>query len=214
MPDHRDESGNPCTRHVPASDDALLALAAIGSRMPGFHHDCASKLQSLMMTVEELGEVAQTDDLRQVIEGAAQALRELNELFAHNRALAKAPAPRRALLSDLVRASAARAGVKLRGDAGAYEIETAAPALIHALAMVLDVVAGPGNLGRTVELTVSSDDHTVLLDVAGPPQASAKPAPNTSEILAIASFVVGREGGELRCINGGERFSVRLARAA
>ena len=38
--------------------DGVLAWAAVGSRISGFHHDSASKLQSLMMALDEAAELA------------------------------------------------------------------------------------------------------------------------------------------------------------
>src|SRR4051812_24577206 len=111
MADHRDESGGACKIHGPSSADSLLALATIGSRMPGFHHDCASKLQSLMMSLEEIMELAQSREVQQATETAQLALRELNQLFTSNRALAKAPYLTRGTLGDLIARSTARAGV-------------------------------------------------------------------------------------------------------
>ena len=55
---HLDEHGEVCTRHAPVPDGDLLALALVGSRAPSFHHDLASKLQGLMMAIDEIGEVA------------------------------------------------------------------------------------------------------------------------------------------------------------
>jgi hypothetical protein len=210
MFDHLDETGQPCTRHPAPTLDALLALAAIGSRMPGFHHDCASKLQSLMMSIDEIGELATTDDLRQIAETAGNALRELHQLFTANRALAKSPQLARDTLADLIERAADRAGVKTRGEITPADIQVSPPAMTHALAVLLDLAAGPSSLGRVVDVQTTVDGTHATLVIAGPPGATAKIAPNTSELLAIASFVVARDSGELRCIDGGARFKLRM----
>src|SRR4051794_40869000 len=108
MADHKDESGGACKVHAPSSSDALLALATLGSRMPGFHHDCASKLQSLMMSLDEIGELSATTEMRQAVDTAHLALRELHELFTANRALAKSPQLTRCSLGELIARSTSR----------------------------------------------------------------------------------------------------------
>jgi len=55
--EHLDDQGRPCTKHPSATIDELMVLAVIGSRVSGFHHDIASKLQGLMMSIDEIGEL-------------------------------------------------------------------------------------------------------------------------------------------------------------
>lgn len=210
MVDHNDESGGACKRHAPPSSDALLALATIGSRMPGFHHDCASKLQSLMMSLDEMGEVSSTPEMRQAIDTANLALRELHQLFTANRALAKSPQLTRCTLGELIARSTVRAGVKVRGNVMAIDIETSPPAMTHAIAVLLDVVAGPSNLGRVIDIATAVEGSHVTISLGGPPTAAVKPPPNVSELLAIAAHIITRDGGELTCFGGGERFEVRI----
>lgn len=212
MADHRDESGESCKLHAPVSIDALMALATIGSRMPGFHHDCASKLQSLMMSLDEISELA-GEEARAAAESASVALRELHGLFTQNRALAKSPQLTRGQLKDLLAKAADRAGVKILGEVAATEIEVSPPAMTHALAVLFDLVAGPAQLVRAVDVSVASDGAHTVITLRGPANANAKQPPNASELLAIASFVVARDGGELRCRNGGESYIIKLLAA-
>jgi hypothetical protein len=210
MADHRDESGESCTRHAPSSPESLLALATIGSRMPGFHHDCASKLQSLMMSLDEISELADKSEMRQAVETAHTALRELHQLFQANRSLAKSPQLTRGTLGELIARSTERAGVKVRGNVMSIEIETSPPAMTHAISVLCDVVAGPSHLGRVIDIATAVEGDHVTISLGGPPAAAAKPPPNASELLAIAAYVIGRDGGELKCFGGGERFEVRI----
>ena len=55
-PGHLDEAGGPCTSHAPVRPDVMLTLALVGSRATGFNHDLASKLQGLLITLEDLVE--------------------------------------------------------------------------------------------------------------------------------------------------------------
>lgn len=210
MADHDDETGQPCKKHAAPSEDSLMALATIGSRMPGFHHDCASKLQSLMMSLDEITELATTQELQQSVATANESLRELHALFTANRALAKSPQLTRELVKTVIDRSAERAGVKARGKLDPVEVEITPPAMTHAMSLLLDVVAGPATLGRIVDVSTVSDGAHVAVTLAGPPTATTKPPPNVSELLAIASYVIARDGGELRCVNGGESFVIRL----
>ena len=116
MAGHLDETGQPCTRHAPLTEQRLYELATLGSRMPAFHHDAASKLQSLMMALDEISELAHPDaaDLRASIDTAHSSLRELNQILAANRAIAKAPQRARIALPELVSQAASGSGVRLR----------------------------------------------------------------------------------------------------
>ncbi len=213
MPDHLDEHGNPCRAHAQASLDTVLALAALGSRMPSFHHDAASKLQSLMMALDEMTELAENlgdPNFTVAADTARAAVNELHGLFTANRALGKPPQRAPSPLGVVFKRSAERAGVKLRGELTNAEVEVALPAMTHALAVVLDIAAGTSQLGRTVDVTCVAADGNLAITLTGPAGAAAKSPPNVGEVLAIASFLIGRDGGELRCVNGGEKFTLRL----
>ena len=117
MTRHLDETGQPCTRHPEVTEVRLYELATLGSRMPSFHHDAASKLQSLMMALDELSELSTDVDpmARGAIDTAHVALRELHQLLSANRALAKPAVRAHGHLPELVQRAADRVGVKLRG---------------------------------------------------------------------------------------------------
>jgi hypothetical protein len=213
MRDHLDETGQPCKVHPPASQDMLLALAALGSRMPSFHHDAASKLQSLMMAIDEMSELAETlgdPNFGVAADTARAAVHELHALFTANRALGKPPQRAPSPLGVVFKRSAERAGVKLRGELTNAELEVALPAMTHALAVVLDVAAGTSHLGRTVDVVCVAEGKDFVIALTGPVGAAAKAPPNVGEVLAISAFLIARDGGELRCVKGGESFTVRL----
>src|SRR6185312_9537085 len=129
--EHLDETGCPCTRHPAESRESVLALALLGSRLPSFHHDLASKLQSLMMALEEVDELAQdaAPEMKHALAGAATAVRELQTLFMANRALARPPQPKPALLGDLIAAAAQRSGTRTHGELPAAHVLVSAPAI-------------------------------------------------------------------------------------
>ncbi|HEY1547998.1 MAG TPA: hypothetical protein VGG28_09260 [Kofleriaceae bacterium] len=205
MAEHFDETGRPCTRHSPASPQAMLALALLGSRMPGFHHDVASKLQSLMMALEEVEELADTDDMRLAAKTASSAVREMQALFNANRSLARPPQRRPTPLRELVAAAAQRAGVRTHGELPAVDVEIGLSSLAHALAIVFDLAAGEQKLGRSLELATRVDGDSIVVEL--PCAAGTLPA-SAGETLALASFALLREQGELRC--GPTTFSIRL----
>ena len=209
--EHRDETGQPCTRHGGIGTQRLLEMAMIGSRAPGFHHDAASKLQSLMMAVDELNDLLSGDasDLHVAAETAATALRELQQLFTANRALAKPPQRTRVPVGDMLARASERIGVPVRGDMPSCEVRVAQPVLVHALALVLDIAAGAQRASRAVDVTIEVDEARVALTLAGTGALNPHRAAHASEALAIATFALAREGGELRCA-AGEQFTVTL----
>jgi hypothetical protein len=213
MTDHLDETGQPCTRHAALQTTRLYELATLGSRMPAFHHDAASKLQSLMMALDEISELASSSDadIRAAIDTAHAALRDLNQILSTNRALAKAPQKSRTGLSELVHRAAESFGVRVRGDIQAQDIRVAVPAVRHALSLLLDLAAGPSHLGRVVDVTCTFDGDRYELTISGPPEAASKLPPNAGDSLGIATFVIDREDGELRCTPLG--FVVRMPAA-
>ena len=152
VPAHVDERGAACAHHASATAEALLQLALVGTRAPGFHHDCASKLQGLLMALDEISELTAdgSDDLRSAVEAATEASRELNALLSTNRALTKPPARAPIALGELVSRAAARVAVSVRGTLPDAMVIVAAPAATQALALAIDVAAG-GARGRALE---------------------------------------------------------------
>lgn len=212
MAEHLDETGQPCTRHATLDGTRLYELATLGSRMPAFHHDAASKLQSLMMALDEISELGSSEpDMRTAIDTAHAALRELNQILGTNRALAKAAQKSRIGLAELVQRAAESFGVRVRGDIQAQDLRVAVPAVRHAMSLLLDLAAGPSHLGRVVDVTCTFDGDRYELTISGPPEAASKLPPNAGESLAIVKFVIDREDGELRCHPTG--FVVRVPAA-
>jgi hypothetical protein len=203
---HDDETGKRCTRHPDPSPGNMLALALLGSRMPSFHHDVASKLQSLMMAIDELQELAEGAELQAAANSAGTSVRELTQLFATNRSLAKAPQRRPTPVGELFARAAERAGVNTTGELPPCTVDVALPSIAHACAVILDLAAGPLSMGRTAEITGRIEHKSLFVTVTGPPNA---PLPNNAgDVLALATFALEREQGELRC--NGERYVIRL----
>lgn len=204
MRTHCDETSTPCTRHSDVSQDVILEYAAIGSRMSSFHHDVASKLQSLMMAVDEIVELG-SDNLRSAAMTATAALQGINELLAVNRALTKAPQRRPTSLPEIIARAAARHGVHVRGDQVDVDVNVALPSIAHALDLLLDMLAGPMRGERAVSLEITKLPDCVALGL----EATA-PFEANNEHIALATFLLVREAGALTCSSTG--FVVVLPR--
>jgi hypothetical protein len=205
--EHLDETGAPCTHHRAAATAALYQLAMVGSRAPAFHHDCASKLQGLVMALDELSELTENGDpqLIRAIEAAMEVSRDLNGLLNINRALTKPAAKTPIAVRDLVKSAADRVGVALHGALTEAMVSVVVPPVTHALALTIDVAAGTGR-GRALAITSTTIGRDVELAL---PTAATQP-PNASEVLSIATFVIARDGGKLWCSAAGDRLFVRL----
>jgi hypothetical protein len=205
--EHVDETGAPCARHPSATAANLLQLAMVGSRAPAFHHDCASKLQGLVMALDELTELTENGDpqVRRAIEAAVDVSRELNGLLTLNRALTKPANKTPIALRELMKTAAVRVGVSLQGPLPETTVSVLVPAMTHALALTIDAAAGAGR-GRS--LAIAAVQVGRELEVSLP--ASGTPPTNASESLAIATFVVARDGGRLWCASTGDRVVLRL----
>ncbi|HTR53109.1 MAG TPA: hypothetical protein VMJ10_20580 [Kofleriaceae bacterium] len=206
---HVDESGAPCVRHPEVAPARLYELAMLGSRMRSFNHEIASKLQSLVMAIDEANELVGKDSpLHAAIGTATAALRELRELLDGNRALAKPTL--RAVISvhELLERAGDRSGVALRGQLDTCEVRVAVSAMTHAFAQLLDLAAGPG-LRRVVDVSIAHGD-TAVISIVGteePPKGVA-----IGEMIALAAHAIDREDGSLAC--GANGFTVRLPVAA
>lgn len=211
MIDHLDEDGNPCTRHAAPVVDNLLALAMVGSRTPAFHHDTASKLQSLVMAIDEIGEIADVmahPDLQRASTTALSALRDLHVMFNANRALARPPQATRVSIGELIGRAAERAGLVIHGDIPADAIEVNVAAMTHAFAVLFDLAAGVVKLGRILDMTRTPAQSVVELTIR-PPEGATHSPPRTTELLAVATFVLRRDHGDLRCTKD-DGFIIRL----
>ncbi len=209
MTEHLDEHGRPCARHAPAHDK-LLAYAMLGSRVSGFHHETASKLQSLMMALDEISELVGEieSDMRTAIDTAQSALRQLHGLLGTNRALAKPPQRTATLLPELIDRAGERHGVKVRGNVPSVEVMVAPPSMQHAFGLLLDLIAGVPAGGRTVQVTSETTGDRIRVTLAG----NVEPMhPNANELISVASFIVARESGTLRCATKGFVVELPLA---
>jgi hypothetical protein len=209
--EHLDEQGLPCVRHPAPACDLLMSLAIVGSRAPGFHHDIASKLQGLMMAVDEITEGLEGGDpqLQRAVETAALALKELNGLLNFNRALTKPAQPVRVAFRELVALASMRVYVSIDGELPDATVMVAAPSTVHGLSLAFDVAAGPGR-GRTLAAAAAISDGHLVMTLA----ASPSPPPTAAESLAIATFVFARDRGELRCADAGKQLVIRLPLAS
>lgn len=206
MFEHLDDEGRPCTHH-PVTRDKLMMYATVGTRASGFHHDSASKLQSLVMALDEISELIgeEDSDLRTATETAQTAVRQLHVLLTANRALTKPPQRTLAHLPELLQSAAERHAVKLRGEIASLEVNVAVPAVTHAFALLFDLIAGPPVGGRTVEVSARTEAGRATLTLSG----SVEPThPNANELIAVSAYVLAGQGGALRC--GPRRFTVEL----
>ena len=190
--EHFDEDGHVCTRHN-ANLDAILTLATIGARVSSFNHDIASKLQGVMMAIDEITEYAEQDpnpNIRRAAGDAMAALKEASALLTTNRALTRTSTKTKAALRDVVSAAADRVGVSVRGAIPDGQIEAVVPLLSQALAVAFDALAGTG---RNRSLDAATTDGALVVS------STAEPAATLGDALALASHMVTRAGGELRC---------------
>ena len=203
---HLDEDGNECTQHA-TNSDALMTFAVIGSRVSSFNHDIASKLQGMMMALDEIEELLERvgdSDLRRATETAQQALKEASALLSTNRSLTRTSTKTKAELRDVVRAAGDRAGIEVRGDMPDGQLETVVPLLAQGLGLALDAIAGAGR-GRFVEVIATREGDRAKLEFI----STAEPAKSPGDAFALASFVIARTGGELRC-GRDQRLHVQL----
>lgn len=205
-PGHLDERGEPCATHPQIRPEAMLLLALVGTRATGLNHDLASKLQGLLMTLEDLaerlGERGEADLARAATEASTSA-QDLVEIVTASRALTRQPGPSRQTLRELVAASCQRAGIELTAELVDAEIEIIAPHVVHALALVIEVAGGLGR-GRPLESSCRHVNDGVELVLTAAPRTTSY----ASEYLALAGAVLRRSGGDLRC--GPSRITVWL----
>lgn len=215
-PFHLDDKGDPCARH-PATMEGVLALAALGQRIPAFHHDVASKLQRLVFALDEIEELA-GGDLREVAQSAGVVLRELQTVFAANRELGKPQDRIRTRLAGLVAKALATASVvpiEPPAIPPELEVEVTVAYFVHALAIACEMCVGVGYQGRSersVSVTVEVRDTDLAIAIARPPGTTGDGRHATPEAVAIAAFELRRDGGELRC-HGDAHLVLHVRRA-
>jgi hypothetical protein len=177
-------------------------------RLPVFHHDIASKLQGLVMTLDEIAEYADTyPDIRQATEIGQAIVRELNQMLNANRALTKPPQRAKVTLEQVVERAAGRQLTKLSGTIAPATIEVAVPLLAHAIVMLIEAVSGPGQ-GHAVDVASAVDGKQVTLTLSRPAGVTVKG--HAADQIAVAAWLVEREGGTLRCSAGEARFQLTL----
>jgi hypothetical protein len=84
----------------------------------------------------------------------------------------------------------------------------AVPSATHALALAFDVAGGVGRgrqLAISAELTEGAQRSVTLLLPLTPPAPSS-----ASELLAIVSFAITRDGGAVWCADDGSKMMLRL----
>jgi hypothetical protein len=207
IPDHVDENGAPCARHAAISQVSLYQLAMLGSRASAFHHDCASKLQGLVMALDELTGLTGNSDpqVARALEAALEASGELSELLNVNRALARPAARTSVALRELVALAAARVGVVVHGTLPEVKVGVGVAPVTHALALAIDAAAG---IGRGRSLAVSAELAAAGVELAL--HSSPLQAPSAGDALAIAAFVIARDRGRLWCSTSGDRLKILL----
>lgn len=203
---HLDDQGQPCATHPAPPVDALVSLAVVGARAAGFNHDIASKLQGLMMALDEISELGESDsNLARAADSAHTALKEVLATLNVNRAMTKPPARTLISLPELWTRAGERVYVTLKGALPAVDVEVSAPTMIQALALVLDISGGPGR-GRAIHADIAQTPTHVTVTF---PAVTPLPS-NAAEALAIATHVLARDGGSLTCSDGGKNFVVSL----
>jgi hypothetical protein len=187
--------------------DVLYGWAAVGSRISGFHHDSASKLQSLMMALDEATELAaDRPELKRPLDTAMSALKELHALLNENRALAKAPVCTAVGVKSLLERGAARAGVSLRGELPDVNANVAAPAVVQALSLLCDSIGGNASGARTIDVEVHDGGEKIRITLQG-----FAPAASFSDAIAIATWLVERGDGAVRSAPRGYDVELPLA---
>jgi hypothetical protein len=199
-PGHVDERGESCTTHAPVRPEVMIRLALVGSRAAGLNHDLASKLQGLLMTIEDLTErLAERGEpeLHRAATDASAAAQDLVGLVKSSRQLTRTSSPQRQPLRELIAESCDRAGVELAVELVDAHVQLVAAHAIQAISLAIEVAAGPGR-GRPLESTCRLVEGRIELVLL----AAERSTSYASEYLAIASAVLRRDGGDVRCGEG------------
>jgi len=179
-----------------ADRDEILALAVLGARLSRFHHDIASKLQGVMLSLDEIAERAEAHgdaELQRATETASTTLAELNQLLAASRAVVRPPTAVKIAVRELIAKASEKTGVALVGEPGDAELVCCVPQVVHALALVIDTAQGSERL-RRLAVDVRVDGANVELGFA-----TVSPAPEAAEeLLALAGWLLAQHGGGLR----------------
>ena len=208
---HLDETGGPCVHHPAVPLDEVLVLALTASRLMGFHHDLASKLQGLMMAIDEVVELSENGEaaLKEAGDTASQALREILDLLKANRALTKVPVKVAIAADDLCGRALERVRASFTRPLPAVTLKLAVPLVLQSLALAFDVAGGSGR-SRAIDVTATTEGAHLVLSLALPAELTA-PAGLS---LGLAAFGLAREGGGLRCSVDRTRMVIRLPLAS
>jgi len=204
---HLGVDGRPCAVHGEPSADAVMTFAVIGSRVTSFNHDIASKLQGLMMALDEMHELLAatlTTDVRCALETAQTALVEATACLSQNRALTRTTTRTRAPVRQVIETASQRFGITLRGAVPEADVEAAIPLLAHGIGLALDAIAGAGR-ARALDVVASASEGTLTLELT----TAAEARPNAADALGLAAFVVAGAGGALHCRDA-QHLVVRL----
>lgn len=165
-------------------DRDVFALALIGSAAGAANHDLGSRLQSLLMALDELEILAETHpDITPLLGALRESTDSAIELLAANRALVRGKRERIAV-ADLVTRASRRAGVRVSADGVADSIDGPVEVLVQAIALVIEL-ASAGDPLRIVPVTLAATSVTL-------PCATAD-----STKLVVAKAAIEAAGGRL-----------------
>jgi hypothetical protein len=185
--------------------DGVLALALVGARARGFHHDMASKLQALMIAVDDLAERNTDARMAPSIDAAALALRDIQNVLGAFRALARGADPRPSSLRELIAAAARTAGVVIAGEIPDTSVRVTPSAAVQVLVLACEL-ADPG---ATLPVAIARDGGAI--EVAMQLGAGQHLDLTHAEALAVMRGALGRDGGDARA--DGDRVVLRFALA-
>jgi len=206
MVGHLDENGELCRRHS-LTPENLFGLALLGSGIVYLHHEVASKLQRLMIALDEISELgSEMQGIRDAAAIAQDSLKELHGLLAWSRALAKAPKRTRNSLAEILAHAAERSNITLHGEIPNVILDVAAHSFTHAISLLLDLAVDPKANLRAADVTVSAAEREVSITIIAPREHQMRPTAN--EHVSLVAFLLTRDGGELRCAH--DRFRLRL----
>jgi hypothetical protein len=189
--------------------DGILSLALVGARARGFQHDLASKLQGLMIAVDEVAEhnAALGDPrLARAVDAAMLSLRDVQSLLAAFRALARGADPRPCSLRELISSAARSAGVAATDAVPDLSIHATPGAAAQALSLAFDL-ADPDT---PVRVEVAARD---TIAIAVPVRAGdAELDLDRGEAVEVMRFALARDGGDAR--DAGDRLVLQFRLAS
>jgi hypothetical protein len=189
--------------------DGILALALVGARARGFHHDLASKLQGLMMAIDEIADrnlLLADDRVQRAVEAAADSMREVQGQLAAFRTLGRGADARGCSLRELVAAGTRAAAVAASGEVPDVAVMATPCAAVQVIAMACELADSTG----TVEVAVDARDADTI-EVSVRCRGGGLPELVRADAIAVMTFALGRDGGEVRDGGNGVVMRFRLA---